>query len=228
MHSRLPTPSGTARSGQIPPESALRWHGVCVCVYIYTYIYIHILCTYIYLYLYLYIYKCICIYICMFIYIYQWIHADWLQFLLAGCCVVGLPPKHMCNMLHSYLWHASFTCAACLIHMWHAVFMCDMPNTYVWHASFLLITIRIHTCDMSHFDMCDTLNMCLRMRERQRERERERVSLYMCVCVSVCVCVKRVRESWNLWSTHMLESCRKYGLYRTYESLGMLFIYTCI
>jgi len=73
---------------------------------------------------------------------------------------------HMCDMTHSYVWHASFICVSWLIHMcdmpdshlWNYVFirvaylihMCDMPHSHVWHASFTCVTCLIHMCDMPH------------------------------------------------------------------------------
>ena len=35
-------------------------------------------------------------------------------------------------MPHSYVWHASFICVTCLIHM------CDMPHSYVWCLIYIL------------------------------------------------------------------------------------------
>ena len=40
----------------------------------------------------------------------------------------------MCDMTHSYMWHASFLCVTCLKSM------CDMPHSYAWRASFLCVT----------------------------------------------------------------------------------------
>ena len=50
----------------------------------------------------------------------------------------------MCDMTHSYLWHASFICVTWLIHI------SDMPHSYVWHDSFISLTCLIHMCDMTH------------------------------------------------------------------------------
>jgi len=58
-----------------------------------------------------------------------------------ACC---LRVCHVCDMPHSYVWHASFICVTCLIHM------CDMPHSYVWHALFICVTCLIHMCDMPH------------------------------------------------------------------------------
>ena len=95
---------------------------VCVCVYIYTCIYTHthtnmyiytcifiyVYTYYIYTYTYKYVYVYLYIYICIYIYVYLCIYID--EFMrigfisgVAGCCLVGLPLKHMRNMLHSYL-----------------------------------------------------------------------------------------------------------------------------
>ena len=50
----------------------------------------------------------------------------------------------ICDMTHSYMWHASFIHVTWLIHI------CDMPHLYMWHASFINVTLL----------MCASLWMC--------------------------------------------------------------------
>ena len=65
---------------------------------------------------------------------------------------------HVCDMTHSYVWHASFICVTWLIYMRDMlIHMCDMPHSYVWHAhsymwrdSFLCVACLIYVCDMTH------------------------------------------------------------------------------
>ena len=80
--------------------------------------------------------------------------------------VEEIPYFASCDMLHAYVWHDSFICVTCLIHMhnmphscvWHASFtsvtslihMCDMPHSYMWYASCICVTSLIHMCDMPH------------------------------------------------------------------------------
>ena len=45
---------------------------------------------------------------------------------------------------HSCVWHVSFTCVACLIHM------CDMPHLYAWHAACMCVIYLNHMCGMPH------------------------------------------------------------------------------
>ena len=70
---------------------------VCVCVYVYMYTYVHI-----YVYVYIFVYK----YLHTQIYVYVYIR--------------------ICMYMHAYIllnllnvWHNSFICVTCLIHMWH-------------------------------------------------------------------------------------------------------------
>jgi len=57
-------------------------------------------------------------------------------------CVTWL--IQMCDMTHSYVWHAWFICVTWLIQM------CDMTHSYVWQDSFMCVTWLIHMRDMSH------------------------------------------------------------------------------
>ena len=47
----------------------------------------------------------------------------------------------MCDRTHSYVWHDSFICVTCLIHMR------DKTHSYVWHDSCICVTWPIHMCD---------------------------------------------------------------------------------
>ena len=56
------------------------------------------------------------------------------------------------DMPSSYVRHASFICATCLIHM------CDMPHSYTRHASFTCATCLIHMRDTPHPHVRDEHN----------------------------------------------------------------------
>ena len=62
----------------------------------------------------------------------------------------------MCDMRHSYVWHASFLRVTRLMQIPFsrnaaAGFQaCDMTHSYVWHDSFLCVTWLISMCDMTH------------------------------------------------------------------------------
>ena len=62
----------------------------------------------------------------------------------------------------SYVWHVSFICATCSIHMCdmlqsyvqHASFVCRIPMcdiySHVWHTSFICVICLSHTFDIPH------------------------------------------------------------------------------
>jgi len=50
----------------------------------------------------------------------------------------------MCDVTPLCVWHESFMCVTCLIHV------CDMTPLCVWHDSFMCVTWLIHVCDMTH------------------------------------------------------------------------------
>ena len=81
---------------------------------------------------------------------------------------------HMCDMPHSYVWHAWFICVTCLIrdmphtHVWYFWFicvislihMCDISGSYVWLASFTCVTCLIHMRDKPDSESCQTHKCC--------------------------------------------------------------------
>jgi len=100
----------------------------------------------------------------------------------------------MCDMPHSYVWHASFICVTWLI------YVCDMPHSYVWHAPFICVMLLTHMRDgtQSHVwhdsFMCETwlwlqfANDWSVMNLKQRLNV-SLISLCVAVCCSVLQCV---------------------------------------
>jgi len=54
----------------------------------------------------------------------------------------------MCDMTHSYVWHASFICVTWLI------CVCDMTHSNVWRDSSIRVAWLIYMCDMTHSHIC--------------------------------------------------------------------------
>jgi len=70
------------------------------------------------------------------------------------------------------VWHASFICVPCLIHM------CDMPHSYLWHASRVCVCAwhdSSKACSYCTIDPCVSKRKSVRVWERRRERKMVRV-----------------------------------------------------
>jgi len=55
----------------------------------------------------------------------------------------------MCDLTHTYVWHASYICVTWLIHM------CDLTHSYVWPDSFICVTCLMYLMMLllAHFDV---------------------------------------------------------------------------
>jgi len=116
----------------------------------------------------------------------------------------------MYDMSRSYVWHDSFICMTCPVHM------CDMSHSYVRHDLFICVQWAfICVCDVCVCAfMCAWRRMCACLRRASLVRVRWAfihmcamyrsyvwhdllicvqwaficMCVYMCVCVCVCVC----------------------------------------
>jgi len=61
-------------------------------------------------------------------------------------CVTWL--IHMCDMVHSHVWHDSCRCHTSASYPW----VCLTWLIHVWHDSFICVTWFIHMCDITHSD----------------------------------------------------------------------------
>ena len=154
----------------------------------------------------------------------------------------------MCDIPHSYVWHASSICVTWLIYVrdmtyfrvtiymraefndWHH--MCDMTHPYVWRVSFMCVTWLIHICDVTYSSVWHDSFICL--------TELIDKCLFMCVqnltiniindgwlLYAILMCVISVcTELGAPWLTHMCDMTHSYMWHDSFTCVTWL-IHMC-